>query len=303
MATDLAAGRHVAVKVWGGLGNRLFMLAAGFSVARSMGCPLVVLSHHQETLSDVVGGLDADRLFEALGTQPRVDLLPRRRHSILERGKQKARNLASRLHLIGDPPARGGRVRKDSIGGAEVVVLEGYFQDYAVVSQAVAMGWPTEPPLMASDESWLLSLTGRMQGGIGVHVRRGDYLEKINQFRLGSPDLSYYRAALEKLAAPATAPLWLFSDDPPGAAEFLIAGGIHIDTAFGPGDSPSEGATLGLMGTSAALVLSNSTFSWWGAFWGKAPRGIVYPRPWHDRVDADALANPQWTAIPKRIQV
>jgi len=300
---DLPVDGHVAVKVWGGLGNRLFMLAAGFSVARSTNRPLVVLSHHQETLSDVVGGLDPDRLFGTLESQPRVALLPRQDHSTVVRAKQKARNVASRLHLVGEPPARGGRVRRVRTNGCESLVMEGYFQDCALVSEATTMGWPTSPPLRAEDESWLASLSEPLQHGVGVHVRRGDYLDKINQFRLGSPDLDYYRAALDKFPTASRTPLWLFSDDPRGATDFLSAGGVHVDRAFGPGDSPSEAAALGLMGISAGLVISNSTFSWWGAFWSKAPRGIVYPRPWHDRVDANALANPLWKAVPKRIQV
>lgn len=297
---ELAIEGQVEVTVWGGLGNRLFMLAAGFSMARSLDRPLVVLSHHQETLSDVVGGLDADRLFMALKHRPRVVLLPPIRHSRFVRAKQKARNLGSRAHLIAESPVGSGRVRRTTSEKGEILALEGYFQDFAIVRQAVALGWPTVPPLSASDESWVASLSAREQRGVGVHVRRGDYLDKINRFRLGSPDVSYYRSALQKLKARLDAPLWLFSDDPNGARDFLAAGGIQVDKAFGPEDSPSEAAALGLMGTAAGLVLSNSTFSWWGAFWGQPPLGVVYPQPWHDKVNAGTLGNPLWMAVAKR---
>lgn len=302
ISTEFVIDGHVAVTVWGGLGNRLFMLAAGFSVARTLNRPMVVLSHHHETLSDVAGGLDVARLFGALVEQPRLELIPQRRHSIYVRGWQKARNLASQMHLIGDAPVRGGSIRRVETNGSECLVLQGYFQDLAVVRHAVDMGWPTQAPLSQADAAWLTSLPTQELPTVGVHVRRGDYLHKINQFRLGSPDIEYYRRGLECLYSGESVALCLFSDDTADAAGFLAAGGMHVDQAFGPADSPSEAAGLALMGMMSGLVLSNSTFSWWGAFWGSPSQGVVYPRPWHDRVDAAELSHPDWIPLPKHAE-
>ncbi|MDA9116980.1 alpha-1,2-fucosyltransferase [Pontimonas sp.] len=58
--------------------------------------------------------------------------------------------------------------------------------------------------------------------------------------------------------------------------------------------------TMLLMSEAAALVIGNSTFSWWAAYMGQAEkRPVIYPRPWLAREDFDDrdLFYPEWIGL------
>lgn len=286
----------IDVEVWGGLGNRLFMLAAGFCIARILDRPLRVLTHSQQSLVEVIGGLEPDGLFGALGYTPQVVPIPRQRNAMLTRLRERAGILVSQLKIVQEAPTDGGRMRVFSDNDGSRVLMQGYFQDVAIMLYAVDLGWPTKAPLKESDERWLAS---KSRQALGLHVRQGDYLNSVNQVRLGSPSPEYYRQALGHLGVDSDDEIWLFSDEPLSAVKFLRQGGVEVTATFGPDDSPTEGAAIALMGRTTGLVMSNSTFSWWGAFWGPHSRGVLYPEPWHDRVDARSLPSPGWTPLAK----
>lgn len=290
--------QRVDVEVWGGLGNRLFMLSAGFILARRLRKPLRILTHRAMPLAEIVGGLDTEALFAAMPEPPEVAVLSKTRHPMATRAREKFRNLRGSAPLAPRERLHGGRIRCRAGQRAESLLVQGYFQSLHTTLSAVDLGWPTQVPMTPADAEWA---RGVIDGArpIGLHVRRGDYLQPINQRRLGGPTCSYYQAALDRLQFRQGDTTWLFSDDTASAHAFLADSHLPISRAFGPADSPSEGAALGLMASVPGLIVSNSTFAWWAAFWGAHRRGVVYPQPWHDRVDATSLPSPGWIPVPK----
>ena len=132
---------------------------------------------------------------------------------------------------------------------------------------------------------------------VGVHVRRGDYEDVL--------PASYYRDAVTALIDGAkSAHVLVCSDDIAWCRKHL-----RLDPRWTVTWSPWTRAIddFATLVACPALVMSNSTFSWWAAWLGDHPRGVIMPWPWFGSGDAwknedalswnreDALANPSWT--------
>lgn len=114
-----------------------------------------------------------------------------------------------------------------------------------------------------------------------IHVRRGDYLDLNHWWKdnLGSTDLSlpvdYYLSALDQVKDLESCRLIFISDDP----EF-------VRTAFGHLKNAEFAANpliidFQLLTNADECILSNSSFSWWGAYLNKKPGKKVYcPEHW-----------------------
>ena len=115
-----------------------------------------------------------------------------------------------------------------------------------------------------------------------VHIRRGDYAEseRVQQVH-GLQPVNYYGNAVQLIlgAISDDAQALVLSDDPEWARENLK---LPIETQHvevGSRLTAAEG--LGLMRRCEHHVISNSSFSWWGAWLGQhSEQIVVYPRQW-----------------------
>ena len=58
---------------------------------------------------------------------------------------------------------------------------------------------------------------------------------------------------------------------------------------------------IAMLSNCAHFIMSNSTFSWWGAFLGDHPDKKVYvPKYWTHRNHQSLFALPEWTIIDNR---
>ena len=104
----------------------------------------------------------------------------------------------------------------------------------------------------------------------GVSVRRGDYLMlQQNHCVLAE---KYYNEALERYCQHCDQ-LFVFSDDFEWCRQMFGKHVVYVD-----GDAGSQ---LFLMSRMPNLVLSNSTFAWWGAYLNTQGGNIVMPDPWY----------------------
>jgi glycosyltransferase involved in cell wall biosynthesis len=111
-----------------------------------------------------------------------------------------------------------------------------------------------------------------------IHVRLGDYLSTTDFHHL---DKKYYYDALLTLATECEfSEIWLFSDEPTRALEFIppeFQGKVYIP------EIPTHNSTLTLevMKLGACYVIANSTFSWWAAFLRKnLSAKVIAPKVW-----------------------
>lgn len=128
-----------------------------------------------------------------------------------------------------------------------------------------------------------------------VHIRRGDYLTNPNHFAL---DLDYYYEAAELLDKDTIFAIftddinWFNSNDFFKKKNFIL---------FSELTKKSTILDLYLMSLCKNHIISNSTFSWWGA-WLSEPNKVIYPINWFmdGRSSADIPCE-SWVGIKNKL--
>jgi hypothetical protein len=127
-----------------------------------------------------------------------------------------------------------------------------------------------------------------------IHVRRTDYLET----GVWALPTSWFLDALAALPGIEGHRIVVVSDDPEGVrSEF--AG--HFDGVF---DANSQMVDLLLLMEADAVITSNSSFSWWGAWLNRRQAPVVAPRHWlgfaAGREEPRGAVPDRWISVPVR---
>ena len=140
----------------------------------------------------------------------------------------------------------------------------------------------------------------RAQAGLGVHLRRGDYLNPASGF-MALP-LGYYHRAIQQVferMPQLEGRIVLFSDDPAWGQANLSDTSWKLQIASG---TPEE--DLAAMATMRALVISNSSLSAIAAHLGESFGGlqlVICPDQWLSNPERKALGDlrkPSWISLP-----
>lgn len=132
---------------------------------------------------------------------------------------------------------------------------------------------------------------------VSLHVRRGDYLESqfshLNVIR----NAKYYLVAIEHITAKIVNPIfYVFTDDIIWCKRYLD----RKDVVFVEENSgPRSYLDMFLMSKCKHNIISNSTFSWWGA-WLNTSEGKIVCRPsmWTVEDSSDGICPPDWVSLP-----
>lgn len=112
---------------------------------------------------------------------------------------------------------------------------------------------------------------------IFIHVRRGDYLTEVYNNKKGiNLPLNYYNKAIELISKKVTNPYYIIlSDD----NEFVD---ISFDKLNHKAISGNSFATdLAIMTICDGGIISNSSYSWWGAFLMNNRKIVIMPKYWY----------------------
>lgn len=143
-----------------------------------------------------------------------------------------------------------------------------------------------------------------------VHVRRGDYLEHPDLFPFTG--VNYYANAFDKIEESESDVLYVvFSDDIKWCREtfvnafptrnFMFVDGVStpVEVADRP-KVPSDQFDLFLMSLCDYHIISNSTFSWWGA-WLSRNSEVLFPSRWYgpglDHIDWRLMIPDSWIEV------
>lgn len=140
-----------------------------------------------------------------------------------------------------------------------------------------------------------------------LHVRRGDYLTPHNQGYHGAPGAEYYNEAIRRVRAVSpNAHFFVFSDDPAWCKTVYNGKDFTVVDCNKPGNGSAPGQEhwdLWLMSLCWHAIIANSSFSWWGAWFGdnteKKPQRIVLaPSRWFvAQLDTKDLIPERWVKI------
>lgn len=157
--------------------------------------------------------------------------------------------------------------------------LRGYFQSWEYVKPYVSH---IRDLLKQSDRKPVLDLISRLETSnvMALHARRGDYKSNVQEHGLLS--VEYYLAASKQLLKRSSFDeIWIFSDDQEFSEKIAICLAPLISQTVVVDQGTLEvSEVIDLMSRCAGQVISNSTFSWWGAALANDPERVIAPYPW-----------------------
>ena len=254
--------KPVVVRLTGGLGNQIFTVAAGLGISRLHNLPLVLdtsaFAVRAEIRSDGVAGYDLP--FERIAGVTR-------RGATVELVVQGNRTTLPSFDEDGyrfDP-----KLVECCVDGG---YIKGYFQSpkyFDAVKQEVISLFRDK----VVHEAGGAALKKRILdcNSVGVHVRRGDYLKTPAYEFHGLCETDYFRRAIEIMRTRQADPtFFVFSDDPDWCNEHFNEPDVIVASG-----ARTPNADLDLLASCKHHILSNSSFSWWGAYLAYRPEQVV----------------------------
>ena len=159
------------------------------------------------------------------------------------------------------------------------VCIEGYFQDEKYIE-------PVRPDLLQLIEHVSGGVTPKQLFGendcqtVSIHIRRGDYLKHSGTYPVCSPE--YFYSAITEMRMRYSNPRFLiFTDDPDWF--FLHRDEMSLDSTsiLAKEHCSSDIDELVMMSRCDHHIISNSTFSWMGAWLNTAQdKFVIAPKQW-----------------------
>jgi hypothetical protein len=140
---------------------------------------------------------------------------------------------------------------------------------------------------------------------VSLHIRRGDYVNSYRfRYLYDVCSLDYYYEAISIIRETVEEPVfYIFSNDPGWVKENLkLTECVFVDCNHGR-DSWQD---MCLMSACKHHIIANSSFSWWGAWFGNnKEKTVIAPEPWLNSDDITDIWPEDWIKIrvkpPSRI--
>ena len=298
----------IYVELRGGLGNQMFQYAAGRAVSYSLGAPLRLDRTWYSGLRD-----DRQRKYE-LGVFPISAEIAQRGETVPLRRQKETWPKRLQRHLMQrprrDPPTfvaePSFRYWPGIYSLQGPVLLSGYWQSPRYFDQ-IANLIRTElafPALSSAPACAISAKISKSETGVAVHIRRGDYLSPEHKELHGDCcSAEYYRRALDVLSPNGeTLDLFLFSDDLDWVRENFETGRHRSTLVDVSAHREAPHHDMHLMSLMQFHIISNSTFSWWGAWLSqRSNKVVVAPKKWFrnhkDGTSAQDLIPSEWIRV------
>ena len=274
----------IIVRLNGGLGNQLFQYAAGRSLAIKNNDILQLdVSGYRNQLSpkQIYRNLDITD-FRITAREADSETISRIKNplgsvsKILRGIEQK---IFSRYYVDWHP---------EVLNQSGDTYLDGYFQTerYFQDHKEVILNELTLIPELAKETQSYLNNIESKNCKISLHIRRGDYVEDARTSKSHLVcNINYYKRAIAYMEERfPDLHLFIFSDDPQWVRENLMTAVpltfVSTDKADRNALRPSQ--ELKLMSKCSHHILSNSSFSWWGAYLNRSTDKVVLaPNVWN----------------------
>jgi len=293
------AGSQIKVDVMGGVGNQLFQFYAGAYLAHKLSSILSLdLSRvgfggtlHKSSIEEI----DLPFPTEFINHTPsRSNEFFWRAHQKICRESTGLGKLSTKVLQIYQSPQLGFDLELSHLSSP--MNIRGYFQTWHYLESLRLEGF--DEPKLKNPSEWFreMELQALAKFPVSLHFRRGDYSNLKDTFGILSID--YYRKALQSLDNELQGqPIWVFTDDMSEARRVLGVLNFNFQFICPPVDStPTE--SLFLMSKCKALVIANSTFSWWAGALGFTSNQIVAPEKWFKSLDDPLDLIPEnWTKV------
>lgn len=253
----------------GRLGNILFQIATGLSLAKERNEPFYAVYHYS--------------------------------------GKnyvsQYQNTLLSKIHFVENLPKDYHLYEEKSFSyqkieipkGVNDVVLDGFFQSELYFDEKVVRD------MISLDGEWTQDILNKYKDilelqPISINVRRGDYLQHPKQHPVCS--LRYFKNAIKRFSQDTV--FLVSSDDIPWCRKHFKG------SRFFFAENNSVLDDLLVQSKCEGNIIANGTFSWWGAWLNDNPqKRVLFPDPWfgssYRNLDTSTLIPSSWEVVKRKI--
>lgn len=290
----------IIVKIMGGLGNQLFQYAL-VEKLKSMGKDVKVdLSIYEDTPEEITV---RDSIYDMLNTKYEIasqeemdSLFKRDIWSKIWRRISKNTNA-----YYENEPSYKPEILKRTSG-----YLVGYWQSekyFSDMRPRIVEAFDFSEVMKGGDAAILDDQESDTES-VALHIRGGDYLNKLNVGTFGGIcTKEYYCKAIEYIAQKIKNPnFYIFTNDKEYAKTILDAvlesTGESIYYHFVEGNDESHAyLDLVLMSKCKHHILANSSFSWWGEYLSDQSGITIAPSKWTNDSDNKDIYRNNWVVL------
>jgi len=275
----------IIVKLNGGLGNQLFQYAAGFSLSKLNNVPLLMDTTAYEGVGSEINilrslGINNFKISASVANKHEIVKI-KYPYSFFSKISRYIRRYLLRQFFIDWHPEIL-KIRSKNY------YLEGYFQSLKYFENCEDL--IKEFEFCKTVKSSVVNYCEEIKASpisVSIHVRRGDYISnrKVRSQYLVCSD-RYFESSIdyfENKYGKKNVKFFLFSDEPKWLLRLckkpnrkIISGHENIKNKV-----ISDVEELYLMSCCDHQIISNSSFSWWGAFLNKSvTKEIIMPNKW-----------------------
>lgn len=288
---DISDG--ICVYLQGGLGNQLFIIAAGLEQALRLKCKLYIDISNYAATSNVVTTRNYE--LEELDIPGQVicqesPWFGRNPNSYKDRLITRYLLKQSNYVFVEQSLEYDPKINQIGVG----TTLIGFFQNTNYMPTSLQI---LKQLLVKHRESLLKERTHNAE--VGLHARRGDLLKTSNIKYHGICSTQYYFAAVNLISNLFENPdIDIYSDSPElFSKEIENLGFPRYEFA---NQSNSTLNDMLKLSNHEALVISNSTFSWWAGILMEQDKVVISPQVWlAEESPLDDLAQELWIKLPK----
>jgi len=256
----------ITVNLKGGIGNQLYQIAAGYSLAKENDAEFFLNTEY--------------KTWTAMqGKNPKTY-----KDSLFRNFKWKGFKPEFTYH------EKEFRYNKIPYLKSNSFAIEGYFQSYKYFENykdELRNIITFEDSMNEKVNKKLKRFKEEGKHIVGVHTRGGDY--RFNPDIFPIPPTKYYRRAMSKFNPDNTVFLYC-TDDQSTLSQFEF----NSNNLFINGD---EMLDLCVLSHCDSLIIANSTFSAWASYLVKEKSEVYYPGKWLGTEVCDDLFDPKWSVI------
>ena len=280
----------------GGLGNQLFQLSAGIYLEDILG---------REVIYD----------FSNLIKQPKAEVGNYTRRFEIKELILDNQSINSRYPFRADYAARLLRriINPESViiesdpnfdalkqVNGKTTAIYGYFQRATIVDES----WPILKSKFEKSSKFSSLVDSERVDRIAIHLRFGDYSDDPRTKSVhGLTSTKYFEQAINSLRSSEylDTPILVITDDHNQATDFISR--LSYSSIMNITSNPNPIDDLTEICRSSHVVITNSTFSWWGGWIANKVHSskVIYPRPWFaDETDPELpIYVSNWTGIKR----
>ena len=276
----------IIVKVWGGIGNQLFQYVFG---------QYLRFRYKQEVCYDDSSYLSTDKLrnSELSALDGSIVFNNKCTFSRYRGVKNRLLRFLFQLNPKHHYVSESNMQFPENYEVSHIYFFQGYWQDvkYYQWLKTNASGFSLKIKEMPQELTSLQTEIRASNNSVCLHVRRGDYFIPQNIGIYGVCDAAYYEKTLNYMSRQIKdMEVFVFSDDIDWIKTNLK---FSCPYTIVPNYDVPQFAYISLMSECKNYIISNSSFSWWGAVIGEQEQScVICPKRWRkDTADSPALAN------------